>query len=284
MLALITLLLFAPPDAAKHPAEARKLLEAVPEMASAVHPETGIIALFRAGMALGSIDNKAGLELLNRAFTTSQDQYRNEIVRATAILDLHTAVEMLRQLPKPAVAAIPVIQQLLAANRTDQAMELLAMTPDSAEYPFEAASHLIARLPVGDSKREISFGRATEAFIRKPDGPFPHLVERFGKQVPPSMLNQAVSAMIQRLDSWKDGPDSFSGAPAGEDRQLEYHSPQQVELRELFSVVKHFDSGSADRILKSRPELKPLLAGFKDQAQARRAHRSEERQESLSRR
>ena len=210
------------------PASARKLLDGAVEMSAAVHPETAVAALLRAGITYGTLDRKTGVALLHRAFAgvpsvaneDVREEYASGIVRAAADLDAQAATELLRQLPKPASAATAVIRQLLADKHFDQAMELLALMPDQVEYPYEAASYLMANLPAEDPRRGITFGRATTAFARVPYGPFPVLVERFGKQMTADLRGRAVSVMLQRIQAWKDSGDSFSGSADGDDRDI----------------------------------------------------------------
>lgn len=264
--ALALVLTAAPRD----PATARKLLDGAVEMSAAVHPETGVAALMQTGIAYAVLDKKTGLALLDRAFSAVRSlsgedlrqEYSSAIVRAAADLDVQAASELLRQLPNPASAATAIVRQLLAAEHFDQAMELLALTPEQVEYPFEAASHLIARLPKDDPRSAIAFGRATTAFARLPAGPFPALVERFGAQMPVDLRGRAISAMLLRIRDWKDVPGSFSGT-ADDGGDVELHSPLQNELRELVSVVRKFDPAAVDGIIAGRPDISAALAGFR---------------------
>jgi hypothetical protein len=258
-------------SAQRDPVTARKLLDGAVEMSAAVHPETGVAAVLRAGIAYGSIDKAAGLALLRRAFSASatldkeelREEYASAIVRAAAELDVQSGAELLRQLPKPASAATAVVRQLIASSHFDQAMELLALVPDQVEYPYEAASYLLASLPEEDSRRAITFGRATAAFARVPAGPFPLLVERFGKQMPAELRGRAVSLMLGRIAAWKDSSESFSGVANDDDPDIEIHSPQQTELRELVSVARLFDPAAVERIVATRQDVNAALGGFR---------------------
>ena len=258
--------------AEREPAAARKLLDGAVEMSAAVHPETGVAALMRAGMTYAAIDKKAGLELLHRAFSVLpavtkeelRDEYASGIVRAAADLDVQAATELLRQLPKPASAATAVVRQMLARKHFDDAMELLALIPEQVEYPYEAASYLIVSLPKDDPRRAITFGRATTAFARLPKGPFPILIERFGKEMPAALLNRALSLLVQRLEAWKDSGESFTGTAEGDGPNLELHSPQQNDLRELVAVIRMFDTAAVDRIVAQRPDIGAALAAFRN--------------------
>jgi hypothetical protein len=248
----------------------RKLLDGAVEMSSAVEAETGVIALMRGGITYAALDKKTGMALLNRAFSaattlTNEDvrgEYTSGIVRAAADLDIQAATELLRQLPKPASATTAVVRQLIAGKHFDEAMELLALLPEHVEYPYEAASYLIAYLPKDDPRSAISFGRATTAFARMPAGSFPVMVERFGKQMPAELRGRAISIMLQRIENWKDSGESFSAD--GDDTNVEIHSPGQNELRELVSVVRMFDTAAVDRIVAQQPDIGAALAGFRN--------------------
>ena len=250
---------------------ARRLLDSATEMTSAVHPETGVAALMRAGMAYGTLDKKTALALLSRAFSALpavtnaevREEYAVGIVRAAAALDVQTATELLRQLPRPAPATAAVVRQLAADKQFDQAMELLALMPEQQEYPYEAASYLIAYLPADDSRRTIAFGRAASAFARLPAGPFPAMVERFGKHMPAELRNNAVSAMLRRIEGWKDSSESFAGTANDNESDIELHSPQQSELRELVSVARLFDPAAVERIVAQRADMAGALATFR---------------------
>src|SRR5258708_37758446 len=170
-------------------------------MSASVQQETGVVALMRAGIAYAALDKKTSLALLNRAFSAIpalneddlKEEYASSIVRAAADLDVQAATELLRQLPKPAPAATAVVRQLLTEKSFDLAMELLVLLPGDVAYPYEAASYIMASLPPDDPRRTISFGRATTAFARMPAGPFPIMMERFGKQMPAELRAKATS-------------------------------------------------------------------------------------------
>ena len=250
---------------------ARKLLDGAVEMASGVHPETGVAALMRAGAAYAAVDKKTALALLSRAFSAVsaltagdiREEYAAGIVRAAADLDVRTATELLRQVPNPASAATAVVRQLLAGKRFDEAMELLALLPEQVEYPYEAASLIIVHLPEDDPRRAITFGRATAAYIRVPAGPFPEMVERFGKTMAADLRDRAVSIMLQRIRVWKDASESFSGNANDDESEVEIHSHQQNELREMVSVARIFEPAAVGRIVAERNDIAAALAGFR---------------------
>jgi hypothetical protein len=258
------------PAAEKDPQAARRLLDGTVEMISAASPETGVVAMFRAGIAYGALDKKKALDLLKQSFAALpgvatedvRDEYATAIVRAAADLDVRSATELLRQLPKPAQAASSVVRQLLSAKQADEAIELLALMPEQVEYPYDAASYVIASLPADDPRRAIAFGRATVAFGKTPTGPFPVVVERFGKQMPADLRGRAVSLLLQRIQTWKDDSSSFSANAADNETKLEMHTPQQNELREYVAVARMFEPVSVDRLLEQRPDIRSALSGF----------------------
>lgn len=250
---------------------ARKLLDGAVEMSAAAHPEIGAAALMRAGMAYAAFDRAAGVALLSRAFSAlpslsnadAREEYALTIVRAAAEIDVNAGAELLRQVAKPAPATTAVIRRMLAQKDFNRAMELLALSAEQAEYPFDAASHILAYLPADDPRRTVAFGRATAAYSRQPAGPFPALVERYGAQMPGEILRRAVSAMLLRIEAWKDPGESFSGSFDDNEGAVELHSPQQNELRELVSVVRKYDAAAADRVVAQRPDLRAALASFR---------------------
>ena len=254
---------------------ARKILQSVVEMAPSAHPEIALVAIMRAGMTYGSVDREKGIELLQRAFSSLptlpdedvRDEYATAIVRGAVELDVTRASELLRQVRKPAVATTDVVRRLLSERKYDVAIELISLLPESAEYPFEAASHVIASLPTEDARRTICFGRATAAFARNPDGSFPAMVERFGADMPAELRNRALTVLLARIQEWKDSGNSFSGTTDGKD-EIEVHSPQQYQLRELVAVARKFDAAAVDRILVQRPDIGAALAGFRRERKA----------------
>ena len=246
---------------------ARRLLDSIPEMAAAVDPETGVIALWRAGAAYAQLDKSKAMEYLRQAFSTAAalpenaGAYRIEIVRAAADVSLPDAIEMLPALAEPAAAADKIATLLVARQEFDQAIEMLALTPDSAEYPFRAAGRVFEKLPPGDPRRALVFGRAVAAYARRSAGPFPDLLERYGSQVSRQLVAQAVAAIASRIGEWKDDTNSLHGSLDG-GGPVEMHSPNQVELRELMTVLRQFDARRADEILASRGDVRAVLGGF----------------------
>ncbi|HEX2727354.1 MAG TPA: hypothetical protein VHN20_16150 [Beijerinckiaceae bacterium] len=250
---------------------ARRLLDGAIEMSTAVHPETATAAFMRAGITYAALDKKTALGLLQRAFSMLasvanedvREEYATAIVRAVADLDLRSASALLAQLPKPAPATTAVVRQMLAAKDFDDAMELLAVMPAEAEYPHEAASHLIAWLPQNDPRRIIAFGRATAAFTRVPVGPFPALVERYAGQMPAELRAQALTVLLGRIEAWKDVTSSISGTGSDDEPEIEIQSNSRRELREIVAVARTLDPAAVDRIVAQRAEIAAALAGFR---------------------
>src|SRR5262245_47146864 len=254
--------------AAQDQAAARRLLDSVSEMAAAVNPETAVVSLWRAGASYAQLDKGKALGYFQQAFAAADklpdhgQEYRSEIVKSAAEVNLTAAVEMLRGLNEPADATKKIVESLASRNEIDQAIEILQLTPEPAEYPFEAAGRILERLPPEDGRTQLVLGRAIAAYAKRSSGAFPALLERFGKSAGADQVALAAAALARRIGDWREDTNSFKGS-SNDDGPIEMHSPRQVEIRELMAVLRQFDAKRADEILASRPDVRAALATFR---------------------
>jgi hypothetical protein len=255
--------------------DARRLLDGAAETGAA-NPEFGVMVLLHSGLAYESFDKARAVELLQQAFAAASalgndnaPALQGEVVKALAEVSLPAAIEKLAALPDAVhnfgdnVSPVyRIVARLLASSEFDRAIEAVGLVPASAEYPFTAADRILEKLPKDDPRRVMLFGRALEAYKRRPEGPFAAMLERHWKDIPRQLADSAASALGARVLEWKDDSTSFSGDAVSEDKPPEVHTPRQVELCNAMRAIRAADPERAKRILGQRPDIRSVVDGM----------------------
>src|SRR3982751_3400948 len=163
--------------------KARAILDSAAEGVSATRVQTQVFGLMHLGENYQSFDRKKAVAFLAQAFAVAasvaeddQDtrgQLQAEVVRAAADVDSSEAIVLLRRLGPPRkssnfrnAAVEKIVESLLKKPDFDTANEVLAAVPDNGDYPFRASGLVLKRLPTGDQRRVLVFGRALTAYTR----------------------------------------------------------------------------------------------------------------------
>jgi hypothetical protein len=263
--------LAAPPDRDS----AKKLLEKSVELTGAARLEVHVMAMMHAGRAYAQFDKPTAVAWLRQAFSASaglegdlRDTLQSAIVKSLAEVGLEVAASLLRGMAEPArttdagdAAANAIVSKLIEAKEHDRAMEVLALVPESAEYPFSAARSLFEKLPEGDSRRTIVFGRASEAYGRRPVGPFPDMLARHWRDVPQAMAQSALGLVINALKSLDEETRSAESY-ATDKGEIKLGSRQTAEFFRIVAALRALDPKRCDELLASHPDLRAAVEKF----------------------
>jgi hypothetical protein len=256
---------------------ARKLLEKSVELAGAARLEVHVMTMMHAGRAYAPFDKPTAVAWLRQAFAASaglegdlRDTLQSAIVKSLAAVSLEDAASVMRGMAEPArttdagdAAADAIIGKLIEAKQHDRAMEVLALVPESAEYPFSAARVLFESLPEGDSRRAIVFGRAAEAYGRRPVGPFPDMLARHWRDVPQPMAQSALGLVINALRSLDEETRSAESY-ATDKGDVKLGSRQTVEFFRIIGALRALDAKRCDELLASYPDLRAAVEKYPD--------------------
>src|SRR5262249_11324762 len=136
--------------------------------------------------------------------------------------------------------------------------EVLALVPASAEYPFTAARQLFEKLPAGDSRRVIAFGRAAEAYSRRPVGPFPEMLAHHWKEVPQSLAQSALGIVVNAVRTFGDETRSAESYTT-EKGTVKLSSRQSVELFHILGALRALAPKQLEEILTAYPDLRAAV-------------------------
>lgn len=251
---------------------AKRLLDSAYEMISAAQPQVQAMSLLHTGHHYRKLDPVKSAEYLRQAFAATaplsedsntgiRSQLQAEIVKLTAKVNLDLAIEQLKQLTPPAnstdaqnAAYVAIAGQLTAKKEFDRAMEVLASASAQTDYPFDAASNLLAELPADDPRRIIVFGNATTAYVNHPASGFARMVGRHWQKAPKEMVERGLDAILNHLSNKKTDSVSFSIA-ASKDGTAKM---QANEVREFALIVTALEKISPARAKEWKSKHKEL--------------------------
>jgi hypothetical protein len=258
--------------------KAAELLNAVLDSAPGAQPEVAATALARAAENLEALDRKKSLDAVRQAFAVSRgippaDDARRErvqviVVASAAQVSLPDAVEMLKQVQPPPGDYDPrqgaldrLVEKTLEKKEFSEAIELLNAVGAVGQYPYSAAGKIYEALPKGDARREAVFGAALAAYGLRPAEPFSEFVSKHWKDLPQTMAEASVSAIVSHILSYKSD-ESLVETISASKGSITLRTRQDVELFNVMHLLREFDSKRADEILETHPELKAAVARF----------------------
>jgi hypothetical protein len=253
---------------------ARSLLDSAAESVSSAEQQTQVFALLHIGDNYQLYDSKKAWAFLEQAFAVAsslppdiadiRNQLQAEIVKTGADVNVTEAIGMLGRLADPGENSEPrngavekIVQLLVKKSEFDRASEVLVLGSAGGDYPFQSAGQILRRLPPGDQRRILVFGRALTAYTQRSRGPFAELFSRHWRELPRPMVESAVGTAVKRILERKDEfdhgdnfvVDESDNAPAGR---------RVTELLDLLAVVRAADPDRAAKLLASYPELKVM--------------------------
>jgi hypothetical protein len=255
--------------------KARELLDSAAEMVAATKPDTQAAALFHLADNYQAFDRKKSIEFFKQAFIAagSANVYgrslQTEIVVAMAALDTDEGITLLKQIPAPSegydnrsFAAARIMGGLVAQEKFQTAIDLADYMGAAGAYPFEGIGILLGKLPPGDERFAAVFSGALNAYTLKPSNSFGHLVMKYRKELPPGMLQAAVSRMLSNLLSSKDDKPYAPLTLSSSKGTATFSTREDSDLFDIMPLVREVDPQKYEDILSTRAELRSALQLF----------------------
>lgn len=250
---------------------ARKLLDSSAEMISAASPQVQASALLDLGRVTAGLDPTQSVVYLEQAFALTatlpeskeasvRSHYQALIVAAMAAVNPVEAMQAIRRMVEPAgdhtsrsEAVHKVVIALLARNDLEHALQTIALTPDSVEYPFQSAQSAFEKLPRQDPRRITLFGNATQSYTRRPGETFAPMVRAHWRDVPVEMARTAVDLIVNRILEDRTPPSTLTFTETAEGTEL--RPPLVREFVQIWEALQALDPKRAKEIIAARPEL-----------------------------
>lgn len=275
----------------KQQKEGLRLLQAGEAEAAGLDPEMHAFILWRLSHAYVSLDRKKSEQLENAAFQTTraiepstkiskcsanQDEDRGNMQE---FLQQRILDEMIKNgrskraedlLPnaEPSVGAhisSKLIVEYTTKKNFQHAEQLLRGFAGSKDYPYDAATTLLAALPPEQSgDRLIVFNEALTNFEQNGTIPgsrtadFATLIEQIWRQLPPPLVLEAIDKVLEEA---KDQPDKLITATFN-NQLLTMNSSYELRLFQLLPILQELDKSRADTLLQEAAELKPKLQRY----------------------
>jgi hypothetical protein len=264
---------------AAEPAEkARELLEKASATAGTAQPEMHAVTMMYLGGAWLKLDRKQAVGYLRQAFAAAAalpegdagPRLQTEVIKAAARVDLNVACDLLRGMDASETrheAAGHATDALIAAKDFDQAVEVLALTPSGAGYPFNAALRLFEALPKDDSRRTIVFGNAASAYRRSPGDGFRTFLAKHWKEVPREMAQAALAPVVNAIRDREDEGDAGESLETAKGT-VKLGSRKSMELFDLLPVLRALDPARAKEVLEQRADLRAAAGLYPDGRQS----------------
>jgi hypothetical protein len=257
-------------------AKARELLDGASNLAVAAKPQVSAAGLFHLAYAYEKLDRRKALEFYQQAFASTatlsakeRRQLQPDVISAVAQVDLPMAIEMLNVMrPAPSRVVSTVVGMLLQNDEIAAASELVDSTGSSGEYSFEAVEQIFKKVPMDDPKRLSIFSSALSAYRLHPDSVdgrlqlgFVHLVARHWQEIPTSMAQMAMDAILNSIFDRKDDP-PLTETISTEKGVVSFNSQKDADLFEIINVVHGLDPKRTQEILEKRPDLRKAFETF----------------------
>jgi hypothetical protein len=176
-----------------------------------------------------------------------------------------TKVESLMLQSEPSVRSnllSRMISKAVVAKKLDKALDLLKQAT-SGQFPYGDATNLMLQLPPArDAEMQEIFQVAMGADHDHPSfvvggDDFASMIVRFWKHLPPAVVLQAISQVLDVAQSNKDEISLGSGST-----RASFNNEYEYRVFELLPVLRELDSDQADKILRDSPGAQAQLKDF----------------------
>ncbi len=261
--------------------KARELMEKVDITVRAADPEVSVVALGELAAAWKPLDEKRAVTYLQQAFAAAaalpdpaerpaRSKMQGEILKSAVAISLPEACQLLRSMPASesrTAAADAIITALLDRKEYDQAMEVLALTPADADYPFGGAQRLFEELPKDDSRRLIVFGNAAAAYRRRPADAFRMFLGKHWREVPRETASTALDSVMKTILDRED--DSGNGESLETSKgTVKLAGRRSMELFDLLGAIRSLDPVRYKVLMEQNADLRAAAGMFPDGRQA----------------
>jgi hypothetical protein len=258
--------------------KARELLDGAAEMIAATRLDVQAVALMHLAENYQVFDKKKAIGYFKQAFTaatlppTGQGAFARstqmEIAVALAALDSAEGIAMLKLIePRTegydnrSFVATRIIGILVDKGQMQTAIDLADYMGGAGAYPFTGVGRIMSKLPPGDSQFAALFSSALSAYAVKPDRSFAELLARYYKELPPGMVQAALSRILASVISGKDG--RFQAETLSSSKgTVTFTTREDAELFDVAPLVRQIDSKRYEDLLGTHAELRSALQLF----------------------
>ncbi len=269
---------------------AMQLLDGAAAGAAGLDSGSRAYSLIEVARVYQSIDKKKAVELLEQAMTAANEvgrenehlkqvgsQLQQRVLQAMVPLAPEKVDELLNQLD--ARGREQVLQALLdyyqREKKMDRALDVVYRMGAEGEIPYGAVEKIMQKMTPEQaadkeqlfttslaSYRDHDHSSGSAAFGR---GDFGDLIVRFAKDLPPSLVHQAIDVVLDGARKDAEKQSSFGGMTysiASAQGAVQLNSVYQYRLFQLLPTLRKIDPDQADRLLKEQNDVQTLLAKY----------------------
>ncbi len=226
--------------------------------------------------------SKAGAALESAFTATLADDVKNkrdlqeQILGAMAPLVPERAEELLTQVPPDArrEALRSLLQYYQKEKKLDRAIEVINRIGQEGEFPYSAAAGIMTALPpeASDARQQL-FLTALNAFRTGPPDrrglsfgtfEFPTMVVRFWRSLPPAVVRQAITEILDQGEKAERAGSSNTLAMSSGEGTASFSSMYQYHLFQLVPILRELDPSAAEDLIKKNQDLQEQLKKYPD--------------------
>jgi hypothetical protein len=246
-------------------------------------------ALLKVAQCYASNDKKKTLELLDNAFTATQEMdedslntranLQQRILRAMVPLAPEHVDELLPyvDVEKRAQIVSTLLDFYEKNNQLDRAAETIIRVSQETEFPYSPAANVMEHLPEDQAALFTQLFTAAVASYRE-HAPHPIVTERpspnqngslsilivaFWQRLPPEFVKEAISEMLKQAQPpdplTKSDDATISMASSKGSVSLSHY---EFLLFELLPILRQLDERQAERLLKENQSVSGVLAKY----------------------
>lgn len=258
------------------------LLAAAENEAGELDGEMRAYALLQAARAYATFDKAKARELLDQAYTASQVNHEETASKTRLVQQI--LVNMAQIAPDRAESLLPyaptqvranvlnaLLRQYLKKREFDRAKDMILQLSREGDFPYGAASQLMAALPKENSvDRQSIFGAALTSFesstpsdrrrrLPMEGNGLGDLIVRFWRDLPSPLVKEAIDTVLD--DAEKQSLASQGGRimVATAKRSSNFNSVYEYQAQKLLPVLREIDESEAKRLADKLKQLNPSL-------------------------
>lgn len=268
---------------------AMQLLEGAEAGASGLDPASRAFVLIQVSRAYQSGDKKKAVELLEDAITAAKtvgqddDRFKGlgsrlqeQAVRAMVPLAPDKVDELLPQLDPGSREQVfnSLLDYYEREKKMDHAIDMLYQFGQDGEFPYGSASRLMQKLgPEQQDTKQQLFTTALSSFqnhdnpggMRFGFGDFSSMIEQFYKELPASLVHQAIDVVLEKAKKQAEKESNDSNpviSIASSKGAVQFNSTYTYRLFQLVPILKTIDPEEAEKLVKEQSDVQTLLGKY----------------------
>jgi hypothetical protein len=270
-----------------------RLLKAAEAQASALSPEMRAFVLWKVGVAYERFNQQQAIASFKRAFAVTREiedraeqgeeepcpdevchvkrWIQHGLLFRMAKLSPETAEQLLGQAESAIRSSISarLVEEYAKKKETEHAKALLTQLAEQGRYPYYAAGELMSALPADSPDRLFVFSQALNYFEQQKPRHYGvemddlgTMVERFWRGLPPSLVLQAIDAVLEKAKDTDTEHGMQIGIETRKGGVLNFSSGYEYRLFQVLPVVRELDKERAERLLRENSEAKNALEQY----------------------